>query len=256
MSQIPQFNWSEEFIVLDGRNRKPSGRQSYSISKEFFTARHSTTLPPEILQDANVLDLGSYLGASSQWCSHHGCRKYTGIEIVPKYAAISRRLLSKYCSASWDIRECEIQGYLSTTTETYDVIIAWGILNTFTDPIAMIEKLLLMAPYVLIDVPIPHVIINNNLDDTRTAVVEINPYSSMAMEDFDSAATFQGSRTSLGAIELIAKRFGFGMSLHAYNSLKETFPNIYGPKSECSRAMAVLTKTSEIGVKTYRDLYV
>lgn len=252
-----QFNWPEEFISLDGRNGKRGKHQSYPISEEFFRQRHIVTLPKDAVDGAKILDLGSYLGTTGYWCMAHGCASYTGVENISKYAQISRELLKKYCPPKWLICEREIQEYLCTTDSRFDIAIAWGVFNTFTDPILMLEKLMGLADIILIDSAIPNVVIKNNLDELTTPVIEINPWSSMVMDNNndDAADMFQGSRISIAAIEMIATRCGFSLTTEPYILLKEQFPNIYGVDAECKRFTIKLVKSNEPKAKTYRDIH-
>lgn len=252
---LDSFKWPDEFISLDGRNGKREPHQSYPISERFFALRHAATLTPDTVNNAKILDLGSYLGATGYWCASNGCASYTGIENISEYAQISRNLLSKYCPPKWSICEQEIQQYLTTTSDKFDIAVAWGVFNTFTDPILMLERLLCLANTVFIDSPIPNVIVNNNLDELSTAVIEINPWSSMAMDNFDNVKMFQGSRISIAAIELIAKRVGFSIVTDPYIQLQSAFPDIYGPGAECQRFMIKLVKSDEPRAATYRDIH-
>jgi hypothetical protein len=250
------FVWPDEFIHNDMRNQKKTPWQSYEISNEFFHLRHATTLPAEFIKNKSVLDLGSYLGATGYWVLSHGCADYTGVELISQYANQSQQYLGNHFDSGWRIVEQEIQDFLAVAQKV-DIVIAWGVFNTFINPISVLEQLLLIGDYIVIDTAIPWHLQQNCNDETVSAIVEINTHSCMLQARAINPATFQGSRISLRAIELIGNRYGFELITSPYQELKQAFPDTYGPQSTAQRSMAVLKKNPSYDrPKTYRDLYV
>lgn len=251
------FIWPEEFIQSDQRNQKKTTHQSHEICQEFFYYQHTLALDKKFLENCSVLDLGSYLGTTAYYCLKNNCKDYFGVELLEDQLNQSKKFISQHIdSKNWIFHQAEIQDFILSTDKKFDVIIAWGVFNSFTDPILMLEKLCQIGNTITIESPIPNILCDNDLDDIKSAIVEINPYSCQLQAHTNNPIQFQGSRISIGAIKLVANRYGFNISIDAYDKLKELYPNTYGIKSEARRSLVVLNKDNSITKPlTYREIY-
>ncbi len=266
------FCWPKEFFENDQRFQKKTKWQSYEVSQNFFQKRHGVTLTPHLLKDAKVLDLGCYLGATGYWVLNHGAKNYTGIEILKEnYNFATEHLSTHFDNSKWSLKHDEIHNFIKGCKEKYDIVIAWGVFNSFTDPILVLEDLFKLSDCIFIDCAIPmyHLdsfktkILNGTMStdeyrikDLELGIVQINPYSSMLQARAKIAETFQGTRISLGAIKMIAERFQFKLDTTADYELQKLCPDTYGITSEAHRMMIKLVKdASMITPLTYKDLY-
>lgn len=253
-----RFAWPKEFIDLDIRKGPRMRWQSYQISQDFFWHRHSNTLPTATIERKTLLDLGCYLGATGHWALSHGCSHYTGVELIPVYLSQAKELLSRYHSTDRFSLLChEIGDFLERCQTRYDVVVAWGVLNSFSDPVPVIKHLCRIGDRVLIDCPIPRSIKDLNDVGDQRAIIELNPMSSQMQITDSDPVTFQGSRVSLSAIEMIGSQCGFRADRGPYQTLVQALPDVYGLGTDHGRAMCVLVRDdSMIPPMTYQDIYV
>lgn len=256
-NNIMTFMWPNDFIELDVRNRPKLKWQSYQVDQDFFWHRHNNTLPADILCSKTLLDLGCYLGATGHWALEHGCSHYTGVELIEQHLQHAKDLLSKYHHVDkFSLIQTEISKFLTTCQQHYDIVVAWGILNSFVDPIPVIQNLLRISDRVLIDSPIPQSIKDMKDHDNQRALIELNPMSCQMQITDHNPVTFQGSRISMRAIEMIGEQSGFRSDRVPYSTLSQVLPSVYGPSSASGRIMTVLIRDSDlVAPKTYQDIY-
>lgn len=144
------FDVQKDFIELDNRsnrakeNAEADADFTYTVTSEFMFKRHKLMLPPETLQGLRVLDVGSCLGATGAWCLSNGASHYTGLEVQPEYANLSKQLLSKYYNSDkFTIIEQSIEEFNST--EKYDIVIASGVVYGVLDVFEFCRKLTSLA---------------------------------------------------------------------------------------------------------------
>ena len=126
-----------DFYRLDNRQH----RGLYRITKETLEARMSTLLPNWLVRDKTVLDLGSCLGAAGEWVLYNGAKSYTGVELQPEYAELSKRLLAHWGPAA-RVHTIGIREFLDETNDqNYDVVLAAGVLYLFIDPKEIIDRI-------------------------------------------------------------------------------------------------------------------
>lgn len=147
------FNEYPEFIYNDVRQfRKVS-----PIDIKTLSLRHEVALPPEIIKDKSILDLGACLGATGAWCLANGARHYTGIEAQKSAVEKGNWLLNSY----WDkskfefICEDNIQ-YLANCNQTFDIVVAFGIIYEYVDYYNFLSKIAKVAnEYIVVDCRYP-----------------------------------------------------------------------------------------------------
>ncbi|MDQ1344099.1 MAG: tRNA (cmo5U34)-methyltransferase [Patescibacteria group bacterium] len=102
------------------------------VTREVLEKKHRALLPEWLVKGKRVLDLGSCLGATGQWCLHYGALSYTGVETQPEYAEASKNFLSH-----WEDRavivEAPIVDFLKKNVEKFDIVCMFGVLYAFVD---------------------------------------------------------------------------------------------------------------------------
>src|SRR6056300_1333777 len=122
---MKKFN--QEFLDVDWRKNKPE-RIGFIMNDQKTTAKHERLLPPELIRGKTVLDIGSYISQTGDWCLNHGAEKYTGVEMIKDFADRGQELMQKYHPGeNWEIITSSIEDYFENHEEKYDVIFCWGV---------------------------------------------------------------------------------------------------------------------------------
>lgn len=143
------FETHPEFINLDHRASRPGAGWSYIITPEFMYNRHRVMLPADLIQGKTILDIGSCLGATGDWCLANGATHYTGLEVQDEYVELSNRLLLKYNNSSkFDIIKTSFEHY--SFDKQYDIVVASGVLYGIFDPYMFVNKITSLATTAII----------------------------------------------------------------------------------------------------------
>ena len=135
-----EFFFTKFYQFVDKDNRKDRG--FHPITAESLTVKHETIAPEWLVKDASVLDLGSCLGATGHWCLSHGAKHYVGVEVQKEYVDQSTALLSDLWNTNrFSIVQQDIETFLDTTNEKFDVVFACGILYAFLDYFGLLKKI-------------------------------------------------------------------------------------------------------------------
>ena len=128
-----KFENTSEFITLDNRQDRPG----LPINAETLNHRHTFLLPPEVVKDTNVLDLGCALGASGEWCKNNGVYFYTGVEEQKDYSDIAKRL---NISTNINIFQSDIEYFLEKDPMKRDITLLLGVLYGVYNPLSILKK--------------------------------------------------------------------------------------------------------------------
>ena len=102
------FNLYPEFVEDDTRKDRKLG---YKISAQFLDNRYAALLPPHIIQDNTILDLGAAIGSAGAWCLHHGAKHYTGVD--SHFSDIANKNFNKYFDPiKWQWVKMNVEEYL------------------------------------------------------------------------------------------------------------------------------------------------
>ena len=196
------FDNFPEFVMLDSRR----DRNAAPLSSESLTKRHAVTLPAEIIKDANVLDLGSCLGATGQWCLGNGAKHYTGVEVQSSMADKSKEIFSKYWNESqYNIVAQDISDYLANTTDRFDVVIMFGVLHSFVDTYNILKNVSRICnKFLIIDTVYPRLMTTD--DD---AILSISKYCQINSDEEGVAFEGIGIRPSPEGLRLLLGTLGF-----------------------------------------------
>jgi hypothetical protein len=106
-------------------------------------------LPSELIQVKTILDIGSCLGATGDWCLANGATHYTGLEVQDEYVLLSNELLSKYNDDNkFDIVKSSFEHF--TTDKKYDIVVASGVIYGVFDPYTFVNKITSLATTAII----------------------------------------------------------------------------------------------------------
>jgi tRNA (cmo5U34)-methyltransferase len=144
------FEQYEEFVSNDIRK----SRGTTQVTAESLDKRCEALLPKWMVEGKTILDLGHCLGAFGHWALANGAKHYTGVDIQQSFCDKSKELLSKHWSDDkFTIERQETLEYLICSGhQTYDIVIASGIIHCYVNSIGFIEQLSNVAKeYVVIE---------------------------------------------------------------------------------------------------------
>jgi hypothetical protein len=233
-----------EFIAADPRRNRPDGKGvGYTVTPEFMLLRHQALLPKQLVEGKTILDLGSCIGASGAWCLSQGAASYTGVEINADFARQSAVCLEKYYDPRrWRIDARSIEAFLGAAQETFDLILASGILYGSADPIGLLTQISRKTGCVVIENMHQHVYLDLLTGPTRSAMLrdpqivhclENAPYIAVAPQgmlgDGPQTVFFQGFNPSMGALKVLFQSLGFTYNDAVNRALKASIPTLYAP---------------------------
>jgi len=127
------FDEYPEFILKDTRK----DRKVSTVNAESLSHRHEISLPSRIVKGQTILDLGSCIGATGQWCLSSGALHYTGVEAQLSMIEKSNDILSRYWKPTqFSIVKNNIIDFLEECVKQqkkYDVVVMVGVVYAFLD---------------------------------------------------------------------------------------------------------------------------
>lgn len=227
----------QDFLDVDFRkDRDPAVGLPSTDSLTIF--KHSRLLPKEIVEGRRILDLGSFVGATADWCLNNNCGEYVGIEISEDFYKTSIELLNKHQSGNnWKIYHQSAQEYFSQHNDRFDIIFAWGFIHHFEDHMWLMKELAKRSDHIIIMGRNPKVMWNgfahNNPEFLRELEYNI-PYTEYHHGDMTllyknrSSVRCTSANSSIAAVSVPMELLGFRKDLTAYEDFKKELPSFFG----------------------------
>jgi hypothetical protein len=227
-----------EFLERDFRANRPP-ECGVPMNPNITIKKHEWLLPPELLVDKRVLDIGSFIGQTGDWCLSNGAASYTGVEISPEFCATATELLTKYhTDGNWEIVNQGLTEFFSENDEEYDIVFCWGVLFGHHDHVWLMRELAQRGSHIVLESRHPKWMWRGNADlisDELWNELEYTiPYAEWQTGDMTMLAAVNGSirctaaNTSIAALQIIMEIEGFTSSLAVYEQLKAEFPDNFG----------------------------
>lgn len=233
-----------EFVTQDPRANRPA-TVGYNTNANFMRVRHQLLLPPKLIENKRILDLGSCNAASGAWCLSNGATYYKGVEFQESFVRSSSEALGKYYPVEkWAITQSSIEDYLSSDTEIYDVVLASGVLYSFSDVIGILNSMAKVAKALVIEsmhpktfmateylsAPVKKAFLNSH---EYVRFMENEPFiavgrQGMVMPD-EKTIFFNGTKPSMGVVKFIIGNAGFQYIDRMNQALKAKIPDLYSP---------------------------
>ncbi len=264
------FEEQPEFIQLDPRKDRPRG-YGYPVTSEFMHTRHKAVLPPALVKGKRILDLGSCLAATGAWCLSNGASFYKGIEIDDEFIKNSIFCLGKYYSPeSWSISKDSIEDFLANQVETYDILVASGVMHGAGDPLGLLESFTRTAEMIVIENTQYKTIFDSRIlsRETLRAVandprivefLETESYISVGQGNMtvsgNKTVQFAGFNPSMGAVKFMMSQLGYECNHRPNIELRKTLSSEYAPHKRYAlhfRRNPQL-KTRQFGLKSTAD---
>lgn len=207
--------------------------------------KHCSLVPSHLLKNKSVLDLGSSIAATGAWTLSNGASFYKGIEIQEEFVSNSKKALYKYYSKDkWNIENTDVESFLNTNKQTFDIVIANGILHSFDNPTKIIHQISKICNIAIFESSHPISLkktkyLNSELkkqllnSKDYENYIENEPFIEMGLEGMtmhlEKTLLFNGLRPSFGAIKQIMIQQGFDFHNDSNKNLKMILPEIYSP---------------------------
>ena len=202
------FENAPEFVEYD--NRRFRLKQSTTIGS--LTEKLLVQLPPNLVENKTVLDLGSCLGAAGHHALTHGASFYTGVEIQQYYVDSSRELLNKYWNSDkFEIIQQDVEEFLDiaiSQNKKFDYVLAAGVIYGFVDIVNILKKITMVAKScVMIDTLTVHV----TTDDPKSGIILVNEQGMVKGKNADEYSYYSGigSKIDIKALDIVMSTFGY-----------------------------------------------
>lgn len=228
----------QEFLDNDFRSNRPP-ECGVPMNPEITKQKHELLLPPDLIKGKSILDIGSFIGQTGDWCLNNGAASYTGVEISKQFAETSRELLSTfYSDQTWAIYNGSLENFFETNSGHYDIVFCWGVLFGNIDHMWLMRELAQRADHVIVESRHPKAmwkgyekIIPNPMWESLEYEI---PYQEWQDGTMTMLAAVNGSvkctaaNSSIAALKLMMEVEGFSASLGVYEELKKRFPHNFG----------------------------
>ena len=233
---MKQFN--KELLTSDWRRNRPE-KFGLRMTDQKTIYKHERLLPPELIKGKSILDIGSYISQTGDWCLNNGAVKYTGVEIIKEFADKGVELMQKYhAGENWNIITSSLEDYFSNHTEKYDIIFCWGVSFSQIDHAWFIKNLCERCDHMALNWRHPKVMWNDNqheISDELWRKLEYDiPYQEWQEDEMTQTAGKNASvycasvHTSMKAVQLLMRMNGFSSSTDSYDYFKKVIPEDIG----------------------------
>lgn len=238
-----------EFIDTDPRTNRPACL-GYPISADMMELRHLCMFPPETLKDKSILDLGSCVGYTGAWALHHGAKRYHGVEFSTDFVNISRNNLKKhFANKNWLIEHSSIEDFFKSSTEKFDIVVASGVIYSFTDPTEFLDNIAKYGNTCIIETShpwnthtkseafgiIPKEILQSFRESPYWEIfIEYEPFTTLSRRQMvvgtqQETALYTGCGVSLGYLRHYMGMLGYDYDPTVNGKLKKLIPSLYSP---------------------------
>ena len=235
---INSFTQHPEFLEKDFRANRPP-ECGVPMNPNITIKKHEWLLPPDRVQGKRILDIGSFIGQTGDWCLTNGAASYTGVEISSEFCATATELLTKYHKDSnWQIINQSLSDFFDNSNEQYDVIFCWGVLFGHHDHAWLLKQLARRGDHIIVESRHPKMMWLGNQDilpnDFWYDLEYTVPYTEWQAGDMTMLAAVNGSikctaaNSSIAALRLLMEIEGFTSNLDVYEKLKAEFPDNFG----------------------------
>lgn len=147
----------ERFTEVDPRTKTPADILSPHImgksisnpdvNKKLYTG----ILPPSLVKNKTILDLGSCVFLSGAWSLYHGAKHVTGVDMDINFNKIANDTMIEFFDSNWKTVEQSIETFISNNNEQYDIILIAGTLHKILDKTNLLLWCTEHSDYVIIE---------------------------------------------------------------------------------------------------------
>ena len=120
-----------EFLDQDFRANKPPNC-GVPYNNNITVMKHELLLSPSVVAGKRILDIGSFIGQTADWCLTNGAAHVTGVEISKEFCTTAKDLLGKYYTQDqYTIINQGLDEFFAHNTQQFDIVFCWGVLFCF-----------------------------------------------------------------------------------------------------------------------------
>jgi len=248
------FEKYPQFISTDPRVNRTG---AYAVSAEFMQIRHDCLFAPIDLEGKTVLDLGACVGATGAWVLAHGAKFYCAVEYHKDLTDIAKKNLAIFDLNRWQVINQSVEDLFVSHTQTYDIVIASGLLYAFFEPIPILKNIAKFANNIIIESAHPYnhnkptVFTDQQMNELRCSpewlqFIEAEPFISYRRQAMlwgtkGEELMFNSSVPSMGFIIQYMKMLGFDCNSSVNETLKYKLPEVYN----ANRFGIILTRKTD-----------
>lgn len=236
---------NNEFIQQDFRVNRPS-KFGLPVTSEINLIKHQVMMPKEIVQGKRILDVGSFIGITGDWCLNNGAASYTGVEIHPEFYQISLDLMNKYhVGKAWTLINEGVDDYFLNSTDCYDLIFCGGVIFGHVNHAWFLKELAKRSDHIILESRHPKAMWGPYVDNIpdqlwkeleyNTAYQEWHNGTMSMVGGIEHSAKITAANSSIGAVKLLMELEGFSSNLDMYEELKTCLPDAYGMFKDAGR---------------------
>ena len=230
--------FNQEFLDKDFRHNRPI-KFGIPMNDNVTLIKHQTLLPTELVKGKRILDIGSFIAQTGNWCLNNDAASYTGVEINKEFHDTATELMEKYHpNQAWQLINASLEEYLARTPEQYDIVFCWNVIFGHNDHSWVLRELGNRADHVIVGSRHPKAMWNNNhsiiphdfwYDLEYTIPYQEWQTGSMTQTFGVNASVYcTSANSSIGAMKVIMELEGFRSDITAYEKLKTVLPNDFG----------------------------
>lgn len=232
------MSFNQEFLDRDFRHNRPI-KFGIPMSDVITLEKHEKLLSREVVQGKHILDIGSFIAQTGDWCLNNGAASYTGVEINKEFHDIGTELMTKYHpNGAWKLINQSLENYLDHAPQQYDIVFCWNVIFGHNDHCWVLRELGKRADHVIVGSRHPKAMWNSShhvIPQDFWHELEYNiPYQewqtgSMTQTFAVNASVYcTSANSSIGAMRVIMELEGFKSDVSAYKKLKEILPRDFG----------------------------
>jgi len=229
---------NKEFIERDFRANRPA-KFGLPVTGEVNLIKHEVMLPASIITGKRILDIGSFIGQTGDWCLNNGAASYTGVEIHPEFHEIALELMTKHHPGeSWQLINQGVDEYFAEAVECFDLIFCGGVIFAHVNHVWFLKELAKRSDHIILESRHPKAMWKRHADQIPDELWKELEYTMPYQEWHDGTMTnlgridhsvrFTAGNTSIGAVQLLMELEGYSADLHMYEQLKSQLPDAYG----------------------------
>jgi SAM-dependent methyltransferase len=207
------------FVENDPRKYRPT----VTVTVESLTNRCEVMLPSDLIKGKSILDVGCALGAMGYWSLENGVYQYDGVEIQDGYKDKARELLASYDNAN-------IYKFLGYTSESYDIVVAAGVIHGTIDLISLLHQICSKAR--------EYVILETHLIAGVEPSIALTMGNMIKFEDVNNPFSGVQLMPNRPAIDLLMKCNGFDLDVDLFPKPILGSHDAYNTKTGADRFIA------------------
>lgn len=180
----------KKWLAYEPRRVRPPGHSIYPLTVNLITDRMKIMLPPSLVRNKSILDLGCGIPFNEYWCTSHGAKLFHGVEVLQKLAKQGNQLVRTPNYIFNDSIENFIQ---QADLQKYDLIIAQSSLSAVDSVQDVFRKLFESKATIVFEM--------NNCLSTEDAVIHYNTEAVQATDTINEVWKVQKSFPNMGAVQ-------------------------------------------------------